>query len=62
MSIIVRRFALACAVTCVLSLPSWRAAAETEPPFGVRSAYVQLADGVYLLSTRLYLPLNGAPR
>jgi hypothetical protein len=58
MSIIVRRFALAGAVMCALTFSGGRAAAETEPPFGVRSAYVQLTDGVYLLSARLYLPLN----
>jgi hypothetical protein len=34
------------------------AAAEANPPFGIRTAYVQLVDGVYLLSARLHLPLN----
>lgn len=29
-----------------------------EPPFGVRTAYVQLVENVYLLSARLHLPLN----
>src|SRR5690606_29483941 len=31
---------------------------EGGPPFGVRSAYTQLVDGVYLLSARLYLPAD----
>jgi Domain of unknown function (DUF4390) len=34
------------------------AAAEPNPPFGIRTAYVQLVDGVYLLSARLHLTLN----
>jgi hypothetical protein len=33
-------------------------AADPSPPFGVRTAYVQLVDNVYLLSARLHLPLN----
>ena len=53
-----RRFALLCAVALLLPLAGRSAAAETEPPFGIRTAYVQLVDGVYLLSARLHLPLN----
>lgn len=53
-----RRFALLCATALLLPLVGRPAAAEPEPPFGVRTAYVQLVDGVYLLSARLYLPLN----
>lgn len=30
----------------------------TGAPFGVRSAYLQLVDGVYLLSARLYIPVD----
>ncbi|HEY4644667.1 MAG TPA: DUF4390 domain-containing protein [Steroidobacteraceae bacterium] len=58
LSFIVRRITLVCAATCALPLSGGPAAAETDPPFGIRTAYVQLVDGVYLLSTRLYLPLN----
>ena len=31
-------------------------------PFGVRSAYLQLVDGVYLLSARLYIPVDDTLR
>ncbi len=49
------------ALICALALPqliSALAAAETDPPFGIRTAYVQLVDDVYLLSARLHLPLT----
>lgn len=39
-------------------LPAAPAVAEPSPPFGIRTAYVQLVEGVYLLSARLHLPLN----
>ncbi|HJS21126.1 MAG TPA: DUF4390 domain-containing protein [Steroidobacteraceae bacterium] len=39
-------------------LPLIAVLAAAEPPFGIRTAYVQLVDGVYLLSARLHLPLN----
>lgn len=52
------RIALAWATALLLSLTSGLVAAETGPPFGIRTAYVQLVDGVYLLSARLHLPLN----
>ena len=32
--------------------------AEAAPGFGVRTAYAQLVEGVYLLNARLQLPLN----
>jgi len=54
----VPRIALVWATALLLPLTSGLGAAETEPPFGIRTAYVQLVDGVYLLSTRLHLPLN----
>ncbi len=31
---------------------------ETGAPFGVRSAYLQLVEGVYLLTARLHLPVD----
>lgn len=34
------------------------ARAEAEPSFGVRTAYAQLVEGVYLLNARLQLPLK----
>jgi hypothetical protein len=37
-------------------------AQDPNPPFGIRTAYVQLVEGVYLLSARLHLPLNGKLR
>jgi hypothetical protein len=58
LSFIVPPIARSCAALWVMLLASGIAAAETDPPFGIRSAYVQLVDGVYLLSARLYLPLN----
>ncbi len=45
-------------ITALLSLVGGRAAAEPNPPFGIRTAYVQLVAGVYLLNARLHLPLN----
>lgn len=38
------------------------ARAEAAPELGVRTAYVQLVDGVYLLNARLQLPLSGRAR
>ncbi len=32
--------------------------AETGTPFGVRSAYMELVDGVYLLSARIHVPVD----
>lgn len=32
--------------------------AESGTPFGVRSAYLQLVEGVYLLSARLHVPVD----
>ena len=58
LSYIVPRIALVWATALLLPLTSGLGAAETEPPFGIRTAYVQLVDGVYLLSTRQHLPLN----
>ncbi len=48
---------LACA-----SLAFAPVALAQEPAFGVRTAYAQLVEGVYLLNTRLYLPLNDRMR
>jgi hypothetical protein len=39
-------------------LPQVAGLAAPEPPFGIRTAYVQLVENVYLLSARLHLPLN----
>ncbi len=36
--------------------------AQAAPAFGVRTAYAQLVDGVYLLNARLHLPLNDRMR
>lgn len=36
--------------------------AEAAPQLGVRTAYVQVVDGVYLLNARLQLPLSGRVR
>lgn len=36
--------------------------AQSTQAFGVRTAYAQLVDGVYLLNARLHLPLNGRMR
>ncbi len=52
------RLALLCAVALLLPLVSGPAAAETSAPFGIRTAYVQLVDDVYVLNARLHLPLN----
>lgn len=57
-----RRLALLCAAALLLPLAGGSAVAETEPPFGIRTAYVQLVDGVYLLSARLHLPLDNRLR
>jgi hypothetical protein len=55
-----RRLALLGALSLLPPLGGGLGAAE--PPFGVRTAYVQLVEGVYLLSARLHLPLNGRLR
>jgi hypothetical protein len=50
-----------CALLGALWLPALfdaATAADSNPPFGVRTAYVQLVENVYLLSARLHLPLN----
>jgi Domain of unknown function (DUF4390) len=39
-----------------------RAWAEAAPELGVRTAYVQLVEGVYLLNARLQLPLSNKVR
>jgi hypothetical protein len=51
-----RRLALLGALSLLPPLGGDLIAAE--PPFGVRTAYVQLVENVYLLSARLHLPLN----
>jgi hypothetical protein len=56
------RLALIGALSLLSPLVGGLAAAEPSPPFGIRTAYVQLVDDVYLLSTRLHLPLNGKLR
>lgn len=38
------------------------AIAQSAPAFGVRTAYAQLVDGVYLLNCRLHLPLSDGMR
>lgn len=53
------RFALLGALAMLPAFLGGPAAAESNPPFGVRTAYVQLVENVYLLSARLQLPLNG---
>jgi uncharacterized protein DUF4390 len=55
-SSISRRLALLGALSLLPPLGGGLIAAE--PPFGVRTAYVQLVENVYLLSARLHLPLN----
>jgi hypothetical protein len=59
-SFISRRLALLGALSLLPPLGDSLVAAD--PPFGVRTAYVQLVEGVYLLSARLHLPLNGKLR
>jgi hypothetical protein len=54
-----KRLALIGALALLPLVPGGFVGAESNPPFGVRSAYVQLVEGVYLLSARLHLPLNG---
>lgn len=53
------RFALLGALAMLPAFLGGPAAAESNPPFGIRTAYVQLVENVYLLSARLQLPLNG---
>lgn len=36
--------------------------AQSQQAFGIRTAYAQLVDGVYLLNARLHLPLNERTR
>ena len=45
---------------CVVALWAFAgvALAQSTQAFGVRTAYAQLVDGVYLLNARLHLPLN----
>lgn len=52
------RFALLGALAMLPAFLGGPAAAESNPPFGIRTAYVQLVENVYLLSARLQLPLN----
>lgn len=52
------RFALLGALALLPAFLGGPAAAETNAPFGIRTAYVQLVENVYLLSARLQLPLN----
>jgi Domain of unknown function (DUF4390) len=49
---------------CVVALCAFAglAFAQSSQAFGVRTAYAQLVDGVYLLNARLHLPLNGRMR
>ena len=49
---------LAFTVGLLWSVQPSRARAEAAPSFGVRTAYAQLVEGVYLLNARLQLPLN----
>lgn len=53
-----RILALISVASLLLPLASPGAAAQTSAPFGIRTAYVQLVDDVYLLNARLHLPLN----
>jgi hypothetical protein len=52
------------AILCLLLLgiAPGQAHAQGNPEFGIRTAYAQLVDGVYLLSARLHLPLNAKMR
>jgi len=54
--------AQACALAIFLGLVMLAAPraghAQGTPPFGIRTAYVQLVEGVYLLNARLHLPLT----
>lgn len=52
------RMARAAALGLALWALATLALAQAAPAFGVRTAYVQLVDGVYLLNARLHLPLN----
>ncbi len=58
----VRGFLLALAAACVPVMHVGITWAEAAPQLGVRTAYVQLVDGVYLLNARLQLPLNDRVR
>lgn len=51
---------LACAA--LLGLAGERAQAQGNPEFGIRTAYAQLVDGVYMLSARLHMPLTAGMR
>ncbi|HEY7378759.1 MAG TPA: DUF4390 domain-containing protein [Steroidobacteraceae bacterium] len=51
--------------TTLVAVPPFlqeRAWAEAAPELGVRTAYVQLVEGVYLLNARLQLPLSNRVR
>jgi Domain of unknown function (DUF4390) len=56
------RMARAAALGLALWALATLALAQAAPAFGVRTAYVQLVDGVYLLNARLHLPLNESMR
>lgn len=51
----------ACVVALCCALAGF-AQAQSSQAFGVRTAYAQLVDGVYLLNARLHLPLNDRMR
>jgi len=51
--------ALLAGVQPLLQGPAW---AEAAPELGVRTAYVQLVEGVYLLNARLQLPVSNKVR
>ena len=57
-SLRVREFLLAAVAACLPIMLIESAWAEAAPQLGVRTAYVQLVDGVYLLNARLQLPLS----
>lgn len=46
------------ALALLLCLSASLAFAQATPAFGIRTAYAQLVDGVYLLSARLHLPVT----
>src|SRR4030095_1446724 len=58
----VRGIVLASVVACLPATLVENAWAEAAPQLGVRTAYVQLVEGVYLLHARLQLPLSNKVR
>ena len=58
----VRGIVLASVVACLPATLAENAWAEAAPQLGVRTAYVQLVEGVYLLNARLQLPLSNKVR